>query len=184
MNPTQLLSHFDRISDAPDAIPRLRRFILALAVRGKLVEQDPRDEPAAELLKRIWEEKARLVKKGEIRREQPLPSLLSEEIPFQLPGQWQWLKLGEIGLTQTGTTPSSNNLEYFGDYIPFVKPAALTGNIVDYSGVGISKGGVEHSRLIPKHSVLGLYRLVHWKGQCHRQGCLLQSTDQHHYTLP
>ena len=45
MNPTQLLAHFDRISDAPDAIPRLRRFILDLAVRGKLVEQDPRDEP-------------------------------------------------------------------------------------------------------------------------------------------
>ena len=51
MNPAQLLAHFDRISDAPDAIPRLRRFILDLAVRGKLVEQDPRDEPASELLK-------------------------------------------------------------------------------------------------------------------------------------
>ena len=53
MNPAQLLAHFDRISDAPDAVPRLRRFILDLAVRGKLVEQDPKDEPASELLKRI-----------------------------------------------------------------------------------------------------------------------------------
>ena len=50
MNPECLLQHFERISEAPDAIPRLRRFILDLAVRGKLVEQDPSDEPAAELL--------------------------------------------------------------------------------------------------------------------------------------
>ena len=49
MNAEQLLTHFDRIADAPDAIPRLRRFILDLAVRGKLVEQDPNDEPAADI---------------------------------------------------------------------------------------------------------------------------------------
>ena len=65
MNAAQVLDHFDRISDAPDAIPRLRRFILDLAVRGKLVEQDPNDEPASALLKRIQTEKARL---GEGRR--------------------------------------------------------------------------------------------------------------------
>ena len=53
MNADRLLAHFDRIADAPDAVPRLRRFILDLAVRGKLVEQDPNDEPASELLKRV-----------------------------------------------------------------------------------------------------------------------------------
>ena len=58
----RLLAHYERIADAPDAIARLRRFILDLAVRGKLVPQDPNDEPASELLKRIAAEKARLVK--------------------------------------------------------------------------------------------------------------------------
>ena len=53
MNAGWLLAHYERIADAPEAVPRLRRFILSLAVRGKLVEQDPNDEPAAELLKRI-----------------------------------------------------------------------------------------------------------------------------------
>ena len=53
MSASQVLDHFDRICDAPDAIPRLRRFILDLAVRGKLVEQNPNDEPVSELLKRI-----------------------------------------------------------------------------------------------------------------------------------
>ena len=154
MNPAQLLAHFDRISEAPDAIPRLRHFILDLAVRGKLVEQDPNDEPASELLKSIQAEKERRVREGKIKKQQPLPSLVPDEIPFELPERWQWLRLGEIGFTQTGTTPSSNNPEYFGDYIPFVKPADLTGNIINYSGDGISKEGIEHSRLIPKHSVL------------------------------
>ena len=53
MNADRLLAHYKRIADAPDAITRLRRFILDLAVRGNLVEQDPADEPASELLKRI-----------------------------------------------------------------------------------------------------------------------------------
>ena len=64
MNAEQLLTHFDRIANAPDAIPRLRRFILDLAVRGKLVEQNPNDEPASELLKRIAAEKAAACKGG------------------------------------------------------------------------------------------------------------------------
>ena len=66
MNAERLLAQFERISEAPDAIARLRRFILDLAVRGKLVEQDPEEEPAEELLKRIVVEKVRLVKAGEI----------------------------------------------------------------------------------------------------------------------
>ena len=71
MNAERLLQHFERISEAPDAIPRLRRFILDFAVRGKLVEQDTNDEPAAELLKRIQAEKERLVtKKGRFRGRQ------------------------------------------------------------------------------------------------------------------
>ncbi len=71
MNAEHLLTHFDRLADAPDAIPRLRRFILDLAVRGKVVEQDPEDEPAGELLKRIAAEKRRMVEAGEIKKEEP-----------------------------------------------------------------------------------------------------------------
>ena len=84
MNPAQLLAHFDHISDAPHAIPRLRRFILDLAVRGKLVEQDLRDEPASELLKRIQAKKARLVSAGEMKKEKPLPVIEENEIPFAI----------------------------------------------------------------------------------------------------
>lgn len=94
MNANQLLAHFDCIADAPDALPRLRRFVLDLAVRGKLVPQDPEDEPAAELLKRIAKEKARLVKTGEVKRLKRLPPI--DEIPYSLPPSWRWTRIREI----------------------------------------------------------------------------------------
>ena len=84
MNPDWLLKHFEQISEAPEAVPHLRRFILDLAVRGKLVEQDPADESADELLKRIEEEKRRLVKAGELRKENTQP-LSDGDFPFAIP---------------------------------------------------------------------------------------------------
>ena len=107
MNAERLLAHYEKIADAPDAIGRLRRFILDLAVRGKLVPQDTKDEPAAELLKRIAKEKARLVKVGEIRKRDELPELAEDEQPFSVPTTWLWCRLGDLGWTQTGTTPHS-----------------------------------------------------------------------------
>jgi type I restriction enzyme S subunit len=94
MNPEQLLQHFDRLSESPDALPRLRRFILDLAVRGKLVEQDPSDEPASELIKRIRAEKALLVKEGNIKKMEFQPDVDEDEIPFKLPKSWCWSRLG------------------------------------------------------------------------------------------
>lgn len=96
MNAERLLQHFDGIADAPDAIARLRRFILDLAVRGKLVPQDPKDEPASELLKRIAVEKARLVKAGEVRKEKPLPEIERGEAPFDPPRGWEWVRIRKV----------------------------------------------------------------------------------------
>jgi type I restriction enzyme S subunit len=149
-----LFNHLPRLTTRPAHIKQLRQTILNLAVRGKLVAQDPNDEPAEVLLKMLLAEKSRMEKGGAIRKQQLLSALRSEEIPFELPALWEWQRLGNIGLTQTGTTPSSNNPEYFGDFIPFVKPANLTGNCIDYSGEGISEEGIQYSRLIPKHSAL------------------------------
>lgn len=98
MNPEQLLAHFDRVSEAPDAIPHLRRFILDLAVRGKLVEQDPNDEPASELLKRIQTEKARLISAGNIGRGRFVRSNGSDVSPYSIPNNWCWSQLAEVGI--------------------------------------------------------------------------------------
>ncbi|MCD2451574.1 restriction endonuclease subunit S [Methylicorpusculum oleiharenae] len=114
MNPEQLLQHFDRISEAPDAIPRLRRFILDLAVRGKLVEQDPNDEPAGELLKRIEAEKARLIKEGRIRKTKTLETLSHDDFKFKIPQNWIGSQLGNIYDVRDGThdTPKYVNSGY------------------------------------------------------------------------
>jgi hypothetical protein len=84
----------------------LRELILELAVRGKLVAQDPADEPASVLLERIAAEKKRLLKEGKIKKQKALPPIAEEEKPFGLPEAWAWVRLGELGYTQTGGTPS------------------------------------------------------------------------------
>ena len=121
MNAEHLLTHFDRLADAPDAIPRLRRFILDLAVRGKLVEQDPNDEPAGELLKQIAAEKKRLVEAGEIKKARPrLP--ISDETPFNLPDGWAWSTVGEIcSKTGSGSTPRGGKNTYREEGIVFLR---------------------------------------------------------------
>jgi len=94
MNSERLLTLYEKVAEAPDAITRLRRFVLDLAVRGKLVAQDSGDEPASKLLKRIAAEKARLVKTGEIRKPKALPPV--EDVPFDLPSNWRWVRIREV----------------------------------------------------------------------------------------
>ncbi len=99
MNADRLLAHYEKFADAPDAIPRMRRFILDLAVRGKLVPQDPNDEPASELLKRIAAEKARLVSEGS-QKEDRNPKVPPLRINLlELPRGWTWGALQSICLS-------------------------------------------------------------------------------------
>ncbi len=139
MNAELLLEHYERIAEAPDAIARLRRFILDLAVRGKLVEQDPNDEPACELLKRIAVEKARLVRVGQIKKPRELDAGSDILAPFAIPSSWQWQRLDAVGAVVGGGTPSAADPENFaepGDGIPWLTPADLGG----YTELYISRG--------------------------------------------
>jgi type I restriction enzyme S subunit len=116
MNPERLLAHYDQIADAPDAIARLRPFILDLAVRGKLVPQVANDEPASELLKRISKEKARLVEAGEITKFNGPEAVALDEQPFGIPQTWQWVRLGDILTKLTDGTHHSPPNEPTGDF--------------------------------------------------------------------
>ncbi len=125
MNAERLLQNFDHISDAPNAVAYLRRFILDLAVRGKLVDQDPSDEPASELLKRIQTEKEKLIQEGKIKNQKPLPVLEELEIPFNIPEDWIWERLGSIGDWGSGSTPPRGNSEYYDGDITWLKSGEL-----------------------------------------------------------
>ncbi len=95
-NWARISQHFDTLFTTEASIDALKQTILQLAVMGKLVPQDPNDEPASELLKRIEQEKAQLVKEGQIKKQKPLPPIYDDEKPFELPQGWEWIRFGEI----------------------------------------------------------------------------------------
>jgi type I restriction enzyme, S subunit len=116
MNADRLLAHYEEIADIPDAVPRLRRFILDLAVRGKLVPQDPNDEPASELLKRI----AAVNMLSGI-KPQDFGSALRTQSNL-LPSQWEWTFLGAVtSKTGSGSTPRGGKSSYRESGIPFLR---------------------------------------------------------------
>lgn len=137
-------------------IKKLRDLILELAVRGLLVPQNPKDEPASELLKKIAAEKANLVKKGRIKKEKPLPPIGEEEKPYIIPASWIWLRLGEVGYTQTGSTPKKADSHHYGTAVPFIKPGDISdGRIISYENDGLSvEGASSLGRIAPPDSVL------------------------------
>lgn len=122
MNPAQLLAHFDRISDAPDAIPLLRQFVLDLAVRGKLVEQSPSEESGSELLKQIEAEQVKLLKTKEIKKLEPLEDVDSSEIPFSIPAGWSIARMGFLARKLgAGSTPLGGKSVYQSEGVPFLR---------------------------------------------------------------
>ena len=92
----RLLDNFDLLADAPNGIPELRKMILQLAVQGKLVPQEEKDEDASILLTRIEEEKKRLIKEGKIKKQKALPPVNPDELPYDLPPQWAWTRMDSI----------------------------------------------------------------------------------------
>jgi type I restriction enzyme S subunit len=100
-----LTDNLPLLAGAPNGIKKLRELILELAVRGKLVPQDPSDEPASALLKRIAEEKARLVAEGKIKKQKPLAEIDEEEKPYSVPTDWEWVRVAAVGHDWGQKTP-------------------------------------------------------------------------------
>jgi type I restriction enzyme S subunit len=121
MNADRLLEQYERIADAPEAVDRLRRFVLDLAVRGKLVAQDATDHPASVLLEKIAVKKTQIAAAGEITHRDTEP-LNRNELPFELPIGWQWSRIGEVcSKTGSGSTPRGGKSVYKNRGIPFLR---------------------------------------------------------------
>ena len=106
----------------------LRQKILDLAICGKLVPQDPNDEPASVLLERIRIEKENL--KNKRSKKSDSDTLENEEVPFAIPDSWEWTTLGNIGIWQSGATPSRLNKDYYGGEIPWLKTGDLNDGFI------------------------------------------------------
>ena len=110
-NWARISEHFDTLFTTEASVDALKQTILQLAVMGKLVPQDPNDEPASELLKRIAQEKAQLVKEGTIKKQKPLPPISDEDKPFELPDGWEWTNLPNLSANfQNGLSSRGSNV--------------------------------------------------------------------------
>lgn len=129
-NWARISEHFDTLFTTEASVDALKQTILQLAVMGKLVPQDPNDEPASELLKRIAQEKAQLVKEGKIKKQKPLPPISDEEKPFELPEGWEWCKFGLTSEFINGDRGSNypNKNEYVSQGIPWINTGHIEKN--------------------------------------------------------
>ncbi len=128
-------------------IKKLRELILELAVRGKLVPQDPNDEPASELLKRIAKERDELVKSKVIRKPKALGKIEITNTPFDLPDGWEWCYLNDIGDWGAGATPSRSNSKYYNGDIPWFKSGELSSDFISDSEEKITKFALQECSL-------------------------------------
>jgi type I restriction enzyme S subunit len=165
MNADRLLARHERIADAPDAVARLRRFILDLAVRGKLVPQDPHDEPASELLKRIEAEKVRLVKAGELREPRSAIRIEREELPFSAPESWRWVRLIDIATPTYGFAFPSDRFNSAGKGMPLIR----TRDISSTDTQAYFEGDYDPAYLVQVGDYLvgmdGDFNLRRWRGK-------------------
>ena len=139
---------------------KLRQKILDLAIHGKLVPQDPNDEPASVLLERIKAEKEHLVKEGKIKRSKKSAKTSDtphyENVPFEVPSSWVWTTLSEVGTWQSGGTPSRSNKSYYGGNIPWLKTGDLNDGLISNIPESITEEAVANSsaKINPTGSVL------------------------------
>ncbi|EDS5281016.1 restriction endonuclease subunit S [Salmonella enterica subsp. enterica] len=134
-NWARISEHFDTLFTTEPSIEALKQTILQLAVMGKLVPQDPNDEPASELLKRIAQEKAQLVKDGKIKKQKPLPPISDEEKPFELPDGWEWCLFEDVVDIQSGITKGRNLANRKLISIPYLRVANVQRGYLDLSEV-------------------------------------------------
>ncbi|MDD5393269.1 MAG: restriction endonuclease subunit S, partial [Thiothrix sp.] len=122
-----IAAHFDTLFTTEHSIDQLKQTILQLAVMGKLVPQEPQNEPASVLLKKIAAEKARLIKEDKIKKEKPLPAITDNEKPFELPNEWEWCRLNDLALeSEAGWSPLCKPNAREGDTWGVLKVSAVT----------------------------------------------------------
>ncbi|WP_340270412.1 restriction endonuclease subunit S [Sulfitobacter pontiacus] len=189
MNAERLLQVYEQISEAPDAIARLRRFVLDLAVRGKLVEQVPEDEPASQLLERIKTEKDRIVREGKFKNTEGSFARDQEAFAFPLPASWHWCYLDDVAAIARGGSPRPIKA-YLTDEengIPWIKIGDSTrGSIhIDSTAERIKPEGLSKSRLVVPGDLLlsnsmsfGFPYITNVEGCIHDGWLVIRTPDQ------
>ena len=152
---------------------QLKKSVLQYAIEGKLVPQDETEGTAEVLLEQIQAEKQKLYEENKLKKKDLEHSTIfkgednkyyekigknviciDEEIPFEIPKNWRWCRVRDLGLTETGTTPPKSNPNFFGDHIPFLSPANIQQNRIVNENQWLSKEGMLYGRVVPCNSIL------------------------------
>ena len=135
---------------------QLKASILQYAIQGKLVEQRPEEGTGEELYQQMQTDKQTLIREKKIKKEKPLPDIIDDEIPFDIPESWKWVKVGNVGSWSSGATPSRTNPAYYGGSIPWLKTGDLNDGFIQEVPEYITDLALEKTslRLNPIGSVL------------------------------
>jgi type I restriction enzyme S subunit len=156
-----LFDNFDKIVNAPGGVAKMRETILQMAMQGKLVPQDPGDEPAEELLKTMQDEKAKLLAEGKIKKWKSLPEIRDDEVPYALPNGWAYIRLGNLIKISSGDALTSKDM-------------VINGGIPVYGGNGIT--GYHDNYNIEKPTLV-MGRVGYYCGSVHITGEKAWITD-------
>ena len=163
-----ITQHFGGLYSVKATVAELRKTILQLAVMGKLVPQDPNDEPASELLKVIELEKQRLAKEGKIKQPKPLLKIKPEEIPYLLPNGWEWVRVIDVVDVGTGSTPATTNPAYYNGTIPWYTSSATNNIIAKTPDTFITESAIKETncKIFPSGSlIIAMYGQGKTRGQ-------------------
>ena len=149
----RISSNFDLLYDYPENVDELRQAILQLAVQGQLVPQDPKDEPASVLVKKIEAEKERLIKEKKIKKTKPMPAIPNNEKPFGIPRGWEWTRLGIIAEVIMGQSPPGNTYNDMGEGIPLINGPVEFSN-GDFGRTKKTKFTTKPTKLCEKNDLL------------------------------
>ena len=135
---------------------QVKASILQYAIQGKLVEQRPEEGTGEELYQQMQTDKQTLIREKKIKKEKPLPDIIDDEIPFDVPESWKWVKVGNVGSWSSGATPSRTNPAYYGGSIPWLKTGDLNDGFIQEVPEYITDLALEKTslRLNPIDSVL------------------------------
>ena len=158
----ELLPYVDRYAASYEKLEQfnakfpedMKKSILQYAIQGKLVEQRAEEGTGEELYQQIQTEKQRLIQEKKIKKEKPLAEISEDEIPFDIPESWKWCRMGSLGITQTGNTPSKAHPEYQGKDIPFITPGDILDGDICYENQALSIAGMKVARICEAGSIL------------------------------
>ena len=172
------IEHYGKAQTELDLLDRnikeqLKKSVLQYAIEGKLVPQNEVEGTAETLLEQIQKEKQKLYEENKLKKKDLEHSTIfkdednkyyekigkniiciDEEIPFEIPKNWKWCRVRDLGLTETGTTPPKSNPNFFGDHIPFLSPANIQQNRIVNENQWLSKEGMLYGRVVPCNSIL------------------------------